>query len=122
MRLLIVNHEEEVRCTLLNALRDNGHPPPLLANTCREALTLFSPEWSAEAHPSIDVLLVDLDPLGHDGLELCRRLLESPRLKDVPLLALSGLPGAQAYELARSASALDFVRKPVEVPEFLGRL
>jgi len=122
VRLLIVSNEEEVRCTLPNVVRDNGHPSPLLAKTCREALGLHDLEWPAEADLPIDVVLVDLDLLDHEGLETCHRLRESPRMKDVPLLALSSLPPAQAYALARSVSALDFIRKPVEVPELLGRL
>lgn len=122
MRLLIVSHEEEVRRSLLAVLQEKGHPPPLFATTCQEALAALSPEKEGKTNVPIDVIVVDADLPGDAGLELCRRFEEVPCLEDIPRLMITGRPGTLALEVAQATGAGDFVRKPVQAPEFLGRL
>lgn len=122
MRLLIVNDEEEVRASLLTTLRESGHPTPLFASTCREALTALNSEARDGRDVPIDVVLVDADLPGDIGLEVCRRLEELPCLEDIPRLLMTGRVGTQALEVTKTAGAIDFVRKPVQTTELLGRL
>ena len=68
------------------------------------------------------MILVDADLPDDAGLELCRRFEEAPCLEDIPRLLMTGRPATVALEVARAAGAGDFVRKPVQAPELLGRL
>ena len=122
MRLLIVSDEEEICSSLLEVLGANGFPQPLFASSCPEALAVLALEKQDGRDVPVDVILVDADLPGDAGLQLCRRFEEAPCLKDIPRLLMTGLPATLALEVARAAGAGDFVRKPVQTPELLGRL
>jgi diguanylate cyclase (GGDEF)-like protein len=122
MRLLIVSDEGEVRSSLLEILQTNGYPPPLFASSCAEALAILSLGQQGDKDIPVDVILVDADLPGDAGLELCRRFEEVPCLEDIPRLLMTGQPATVALDSARAAGAGDFVRKPVQAPELLGRL
>ena len=122
MRLLIVSGEDELRSSLLDVLQANGYPPPVFAPTCPEALAVLALEKRGAKDVPIDVILVDADLPGDAALELCRRFEEAPCLEDIPRLMMTGRPAPLALEVARAAGAGDFVRKPIQAAELLGRL
>lgn len=74
----------------------------------------------AEFKPHL--VLTDLMMPVMGGLELITRLRERPEMADVPVIAITAdATRATEYEV-RSAGAADFITKPVDLPELLGRL
>ncbi len=61
-----------------------------------------------------DVILTDVALRHLDGLELARRLRQDPHLKDVLLVAATGLDGESYRQAARAAGFDFFLVKPVE--------
>jgi sigma-B regulation protein RsbU (phosphoserine phosphatase) len=69
----------------------------------------------AEKKPP-DLVLLDVMMPGMDGYEVCRRLKENPKTKDVPVIFLTAMDQtkdeAQGFELG----AADYINKPVNPP------
>jgi putative two-component system response regulator len=69
-----------------------------------------------------DLILLDIMMPGMDGFEVCRRLKDDERLKDVPVLFISALDGTDDKIQAFSAGGLDYVTKPFQEAEVLARV
>lgn len=64
-----------------------------------------------------DLILMDIMMPVMDGLTATRTLRASHEFRQVPILALTAMAGAQ--QLAMNAGCDDHLRKPVEVPDFI---
>ncbi len=74
-------------------------------------------------HP--DVVICDLMMPGMSGLEVCRTLRSNPETKDLPIVVISAL-GSQSDKpeefWAAGLKSDDFISKPFETDELMGRL
>ena len=75
-------------------------------------------ELMAQIRP--DVVVTDLALPRMDGFELVRRMKADERLRDVPVIALSGFSGADHEERARQAGSSLVLQKPC-LPDDLAR-
>jgi CheY-like chemotaxis protein len=75
-------------------------------------------EVMAKTRP--DVVVTDLALPRMDGFELVRRMKADERLRDVPVIALSGFSGADHEERAREAGSSVVLQKPC-LPDDLAR-
>jgi|SRR5690554_6193837 DNA-binding response OmpR family regulator len=57
-----------------------------------------------------------------DGLEVCRRLKNDERTKNIPLMMLTCRGGIEDYREALNAGAQDYVVKPVRMEELMRRI
>lgn len=73
-------------------------------------------------HAQPDLILLDVRLPGMGGFELCQRLKASPRWKAIPVIFMTALdePGEKARAL--DLGAVDYVTKPLHVPEVLARV
>jgi putative two-component system response regulator len=69
-----------------------------------------------------DLILLDVVMPGIDGFEVCRRVKDTPGLRDIPLLFLSSLESAADEEHGLSLGAEDFIHKPFSPPVVLARV
>jgi twitching motility two-component system response regulator PilH len=67
-----------------------------------------------------DVVVTDLALPRMDGFELMKRMQADERLRDVPIIALSGFSGAEHEERARKAGSSLVLLKPC-LPDDLAR-
>jgi diguanylate cyclase (GGDEF)-like protein len=86
--------------------------------------TLAEPErfWEALEAASPDVVLLDVDMPGVNGLELCRVLRNDPRWKSVPVVFLTSRVDPTTVQAVFAAGADDFVGKPFVGPELGARI
>jgi DNA-binding response OmpR family regulator len=113
-RVVLIDDEPRVSRALAFALA--GHDVELRSVTNPDDLdALLSPE-------APDVVLLDIALVGHDGLNVCRRMRADPRFRDVPLLLLSGQTDAATKRAGLEAGADDFVAKPFVPEELLARI
>ncbi len=60
-----------------------------------------------------DILLVDVDMPGIDGIEMVRRLRANPRYDAVPIMVITGREDMVSIDQAYEAGATSFMCKPV---------
>jgi CheY-like chemotaxis protein len=68
-------------------------------------------EYLRTHHP--DLILLDIQLPGMDGLSLMRRLKAEPATADIPVVALSAHAMTRDIELARQAGCVDYITKPI---------
>ena len=76
---------------------------------------------SALAHPP-SLILLDLKMLEVNGIEVCRRLKQDERTREVPIIFLSALQDVQDRIHGFEAGGVDFINKPYHELEVLARV
>ena len=69
-----------------------------------------------------DVVLLDILMPEMDGIEVCRRMRASERLREVPILIVTALDDRNTRLMALSAGADDFLSKPIDHDEVRARV
>jgi DNA-binding response OmpR family regulator len=111
-RVLLVDDDPEI-CQFLALLLELEGFTPVSATRAEDALAL-----AAEEPPA--AVLLDVAMPEVDGFELCRRLRAAGL--EAPILVVSARPGHEMHRRALDAGADEFIRKPFENAELLGRL
>jgi DNA-binding response OmpR family regulator len=84
--------------------------------------------WNAEkalrlAHDgAFDLITLDIDLPGTSGFEICRRLKQSPGLRDIPVIFVSARPHEKDRQRAFELGAVDYIEKPFEATDFIFRI
>jgi diguanylate cyclase (GGDEF)-like protein len=130
--VLIVDDSSATRDSLRTLLEAKGYRDVKVAASGGEVLGLLGAdrppaaragvEMMAPGAPAVDVILMDVEMPGMDGIEACRRIKAVPHLRDIPILIVTGLPDEYLLEAAFEAGACDYITKPVYGPELLARL
>jgi diguanylate cyclase (GGDEF)-like protein/PAS domain S-box-containing protein len=76
--------------------------------------------WTAQSRPP-ELILLDIRMPGIDGFEVCRRLKESPQLRQVPVIFLSAQHDTDDKVRGFALGAVDFIAKPFQAEEILAR-
>ncbi|MCD4487036.1 diguanylate cyclase [Chromobacterium vaccinii] len=69
-----------------------------------------------------DMLLLDVEMPGLNGMDVCRRLKQDPATHDIPVIFVTGLQSPQQELECWEAGAADFVSKPVTPITLLNRV
>lgn len=107
-RILIVDDEEMVRRVLSRFLRRLGHEP-LGAKDGPEALGLLSPQ--------VDLIYLDCELPGMDGVEITRRIREQPEYAAIPIIMITGQLDRATRIRALEAGVNGFLTKPFDTVE-----
>lgn len=70
----------------------------------------------------IDLILLDMMMPGVDGITVCSRIQQSPRLKDIPIIMVTAIGDSKKLAEALDAGAIDYVTKPINRIELLARI
>ena len=99
-------------------LVDGGFPNVLMAESGEKALSMLA------ENPDIGLILLDLMMPGMDGYAVCERVTRNPDTADIPIIVITGAAFRQNEALTRSfaAGATDFIHKPVNEVELIGRI
>jgi two-component system, cell cycle response regulator DivK len=111
-RVLIAEDNEKNMKLFRDVLQVSGYET-LEATTGEQAIEL------ATRHTP-DVVLMDIQLTGMDGLEALRRLRDDERTAAIPVIALTAQAMAGDRERFLEAGFNGYVSKPVNVVEFIG--
>jgi len=109
--VILVVEDNERNLKLLRDVLEYAGYDVRVARTAEDGITL------AVSEPP-DLVLMDLQLPGIDGMEALRRLRESPRTADVPVVAVTAQAMKQDRERALAAGFNGYVEKPISVRAF----
>lgn len=110
-KILIVDDDREIRGLLADYLELNGYATV----TAAEGKAM----WSALENNKIDLLVLDLNLPGEDGLSLCRNLRAKSAM---PVIMLTARSEALDRIIGLEMGADDYLAKPFEPRELLARI
>ena len=70
----------------------------------------------------LDLILLDIMMPNMDGYEVCERLKDNPRTKDIPVLFITARIDEDSIEKAYDAGGVDYITKPFKHRELLARV
>ncbi len=76
----------------------------------------------ARDHPSVHLILLDIDMPGEDGLSLLKRLAENEWTSEIPVVMLTARGAVADFAKARERGAFDYVTKPFAPPTLVRRV
>ena len=112
--ILIVD-DEILNLQLLSGLLGREGYPVRQANGPHRAIE------SALAQPP-KLILLDVKMPEMDGFEVCRRLKQDERTREIPIIFISSLQDVQDRALVFEAGGVDYISKPFNEPEVLARV
>lgn len=112
MHVLVVEPDKKAASALRRTLSAAGHS----ADIVRDSELALSLGLSG----ACDIIVLDLQLPGADGLDICRSLREKG--VDIPVLALSNLAGVDDRVRGLDAGADDYLSKPFAARELLARI
>lgn len=121
MRILIVDDSEMSRQLLHVWLTGAGYTGVIAVDSGAAALQRATNPL-APRETDIDLILLDIEMAGMDGIHTCRRLRAEPHLQDTPVIMVTGKADSQTVADAFSAGAMDYIIKPVQKVELLARV
>jgi len=69
-----------------------------------------------------DLILLDFNLPGINGIEVCRHLKDAPETRDIPVIFVSAMDKSELKVKALEAGAIDFITKPIDSAEVLARI
>jgi two-component system sensor histidine kinase/response regulator len=112
--ILIVDDTAHVRQLLSAMLKTRGY------NVETAEGGLHALEVVQEVFP--DLILLDIMMPQMDGYEVCERLKNDPRTRDIPVIFISALEQTDDKVKAFNAGGVDYIPKPFQVKEVLARV
>lgn len=113
-QLLIVDDDEDLRCSISEALESAGFVVTVAANG-REAFARLS----TDVLP--DVILLDLLMPVMNGWQFCEERKKDPKLADIPIIAMSAAVSKDPWS-PYYLDVNDFVAKPIELDDLFAKL
>lgn len=113
-RILVVEDEDVLQTILKYQLEEAGYEVDV-AGDGLEGLK------AVEANPP-DLILMDVMMPGVDGNEVCHRLKSCQRTRQIPIIMLTAMSGAEDKIRGLDQGANDYITKPFERKELLARV
>ena len=113
--MILLVEDDLVTCHIMTALLRRLRLPFVVAHDGAEALEHVA------RHP-IDLIVADLGLPDMNGLELIDQILVRPHLQDIPVMFCTANADPKTVERALALGAVDFVKKPIVVDAFAGRI
>ena len=122
MSILVVDDLPDFRQMMQAILQEAGYNEVVTAESAQEAFTILGLEDPSLPTPGVDLILLDINMLEIDGLVACQRIKSVSRLRDIPVIMVTGIAAEEKLEQAFDAGATDYIVKPTNPAEMLARI
>lgn len=107
-KILLVDDEPDIRVILTLALRKTLETEVIAMPTAVEAFEYL------QRHTLPDVIVLDRNMPGIDGLAACQRLQAHPRYRTIPIVFLSVCDSSDIAREVMAAGAIAYLSKPFD--------
>ena len=122
MAILIVDDSLDEQKLLSIRLREAGYGSLMVADSAEDAFEILDRGHAGQNSGRVDLILMDIMLPGVDGVEACRKITATERLKDVPIIVITVKTDEKDLRAAFAAGAMDYIRKPVNPVELVARV
>ena len=122
MRTLVVDDSPDVRELVHAILTTEGQTEVLTAESAHDAFRHLAIEDHESGDTAIDLILMDIMMSDMDGISACRRIKAVERLRDIPIIMVTGRTDPEDLQRAFAAGAIDYIIKPLNTVELLARV
>lgn len=113
--MIQIIEDDLVTCHMIAALLERLRYPYCEAHTGAEAMHQLRTQ-------PIDMMIVDLMLPDANGLDLLAEKSRMPHLSDIPVVCCTSQADIETVEKAVGYGAIDFVKKPIVIQSFAGRV
>ncbi|UNJ91797.1 fused response regulator/phosphatase [Bacillus mycoides] len=122
MSILIVDDNPVNIFVIEKILKQAGYRDLVSLNSAQELFEYIHFGKDSSRHNEIDLILLDIMMPEIDGLEVCRRLQNEEKFKDIPIIFVTALEDANKLAEALDIGAMDYITKPINKVELLARM
>ncbi|PRD10909.1 response regulator [Bacillus sp. MYb56] len=122
MSILIVDDNPVNIFVIEKILKQAGYQDLVSLNSAQELFEYTHFGKDSSRHNEIDLILLDIMMPEIDGLEVCRRLQNEEKFKDIPIIFVTALEDANKLAEALDIGAMDYITKPINKVELLARM
>lgn len=122
MSILIVDDNPVNIFVIEKILKQAGYQNLVSLNSAQELFEYIQFGEDSSRHNEIDLILLDIMMPEIDGLEVCRRLQNEEKFKDIPIIFVTALEDANKLAEALDIGAMDYITKPINKVELLARM
>ena len=112
--ILVIDDEELNRKLAIKAIEGAGHKA-IEAEDGSDGIYLAKKEMP-------DLILLDLAMPDVDGIEVCKRIKEIDKIKNIPVIMLSAMSDRKLIDIALKTGAVDYIVKPLKVSELIKKI
>jgi diguanylate cyclase (GGDEF)-like protein len=121
MAILLIDDSRD-NCLLIESYLKSAGYAVVITHSSEEALHYLKGETESKPLALIDLILLDVNMPGFDGLDACSRIKAMTQFEAVPILMVSGDTTSGTIQLAFRRGAVDYVRKPIIKAELLAKV
>lgn len=103
-------------------LSSYGYKNIVCAQSAEEAFGILEPVNGKKSGVEIDLILMDIVMDSMNGIEAVRRIKKNNRLKNIPVVMITGIREKNTLAEAFSAGAVDYITKPFDKTELRARV
>src|SRR2546427_5116364 len=122
MRTLVVDNAPDDRELIQAILTTEGQTEVLTAESAHDAFRHLALMDHESGNAAIDLVLMDIMMPDMDGINACRRIKAVERLREIPIIMLTGRTDAEDLQMAFAVGAIDYITKPLNSVELLARV
>ena len=111
-KILLVDDTDSMLLLLSQYLESLGYDEILTAASANEAFKHLMPDPEDPASRAVDLILMDINMPGLDGIEACRRIKTEMGFNDVPVIMVTSEVDTDHLKQAFDAGAMDYIKKP----------
>jgi len=118
----VIDDSPDMRKLIQSILTTKGQTEVLTAESARDAFRHLAIEDHESGDVAIDLILMDIMMSDMDGIRACQRIKAVERLREIPIIMVTGRTDSEDLRAAFAAGAMDYITKPLNSVELLARV